>query len=269
MTGTFTNYTASRLARHIFGGEAWNPLSMLYFGLLVGQASKSTNGTEPAGGGYARVAIANTVGNFPNAVDGVKTHSVEIRFPRATANWGTVGQVGIYDSPVGGNLLAWIPLSTAVTVNVNMAKVFDPGNIEVGFSQVTTNLSTSFQNEILNHVFGASAMATRPTLYAAYCTGARSITTPGTEPAVGGYARAAIDNTRQKFAEITPGVIENIDAVLWPTVTADQGTASNLAIFDAASGGNFLAFSSLTSPLLLTVNTIPNMAPGGLHCVIA
>lgn len=58
---------------------------------------------EPSGGGYARVAITNNTTNWPAASNGQKSNGTDILFPVATADWGQVAVVSIWDAETGGN----------------------------------------------------------------------------------------------------------------------------------------------------------------------
>lgn len=72
-----------------------------------------TGGTEVTGGAYARQKVNSDGVTAPywSAVEteaggGHQVRNVQIiTFPDATADWGNVGWVGIYDALTGGNLL--------------------------------------------------------------------------------------------------------------------------------------------------------------------
>jgi hypothetical protein len=61
---------------------------------------------EPAGGGYARPAIANNATNFPAAyIDGnrvLKVNGAAFSWGDPTADWGAAGYVGFFDVLSGG-----------------------------------------------------------------------------------------------------------------------------------------------------------------------
>jgi hypothetical protein len=46
----------------------------------------------------------------------VTSNTAAIEFPQATANWGTVGWIGIEDALTGGNLLYHSPLDASKTI---------------------------------------------------------------------------------------------------------------------------------------------------------
>lgn len=82
-----------------------------------------TGGTEVSGGAYARQAIASSAWNAVST-SGSGLTSIEqitqvnaITFPTATANWGTIVGMGLYDAVSGGNLLEYGDLTTSQVVN--------------------------------------------------------------------------------------------------------------------------------------------------------
>lgn len=94
-----------------------------YAGLKSGTAI-----VEPAGGAYARVAVASSLGNFAGTqgagtttvstgTSGTTSNNNAITFPAPTANWGMVGFVCTYDALTAGNLLLYMPLANTRTIN--------------------------------------------------------------------------------------------------------------------------------------------------------
>jgi hypothetical protein len=69
--------------------------------------------------GYARLAVVNNATNFPAAVAGVKTNAVDFEWPVATANWGTVVGIGVFNAASGGLPVDWFDgvLETIVATN--------------------------------------------------------------------------------------------------------------------------------------------------------
>jgi hypothetical protein len=61
----------------------------------------NTGGVEVSGGSYARQAVTFTVSGTGPAV----ASNGAVTFPTATASWGTIVGVGIYDAVSGGNLI--------------------------------------------------------------------------------------------------------------------------------------------------------------------
>jgi hypothetical protein len=90
----------------------------LYFGLYTDMPdADGTGGTEVAGGSYARVAKTNNNTNFPAAAAGVKSNATAITFATASALWGDVVGVGIFDASSGGLPSYFDELENDRTVN--------------------------------------------------------------------------------------------------------------------------------------------------------
>lgn len=120
MAGSFSDYLEDKLLNHVFGGTSYSPPATLYVGLFTAAPSDSGGGTEVTGGSYARVSLTNNTTNFPNASGTSptsKTNGTTITFPTASANWGIVVAVGIFDASSGGNLICWADLTASKTVN--------------------------------------------------------------------------------------------------------------------------------------------------------
>lgn len=79
-------------------------------------------GVEVTGGSYARQE-----GTF----DSTGANSVQIVFPTASADWGTVVGVGIYDHISSGNFLFAGALSVSRTIRNGDTFRFDVGNLKV------------------------------------------------------------------------------------------------------------------------------------------
>jgi len=104
-TGRYTDYLANKLLDHVFGGGDFTRPATLYIGGL------KAGDVEVSGGSYARVAVTNNGTNFPGASGRAKANANAIPFATATADWGFIEAIGIYDASSGGNLLAKVPLA--------------------------------------------------------------------------------------------------------------------------------------------------------------
>lgn len=128
MTGK-SDYLENKLIDHIFRGRAFTAPTQLWVGLLTAAPTDAGGGTEVTGGSYARAtpgvnsdtAWAATQGGTPAAASsgtgGVTSNPAALTFPAPTANWGVVTHMGIYDAVSGGNLLYWVALTAAKTIN--------------------------------------------------------------------------------------------------------------------------------------------------------
>ena len=118
MPGSKSDYLENKLLDLILGNVSYTIPTTLYFALFTVAPSDSGGGTEVTGGSYARVAVTNNTTNFPAASGGSKGNGTAITWPTATASWGTVLAVGVFDAASGGNLLFWTTISSK-TVDSN------------------------------------------------------------------------------------------------------------------------------------------------------
>lgn len=129
--GSFSNFLELEILDHVFGAAAYTAPATLYFALFTVTPSDSGGGTEVSGGSYARVGMTNNATNFPAASGGAKSNGVAITFPAATAAWGTVVAMGVFDAASGGNLLAWGALTTSKTISNGDTASFPIGDFDV------------------------------------------------------------------------------------------------------------------------------------------
>jgi hypothetical protein len=106
-----SNYLENALINATLRNTSYTSPSVVYLGLYTSDPTDADTGTEVSGGSYARQAIT-----FGAPSNGVTTNTAAIEFPQATANWGTVGWIGIEDALTGGNLLYHSPLDAAKTI---------------------------------------------------------------------------------------------------------------------------------------------------------
>ena len=121
-----TNYLEDKIVNHVFGATTYTKPTNWYVGLLTATPSDSAAGTEVSGGSYARMVCAFTITG-----SGVSqaANTSAITFPTATADWGVVGWIGIYDALSSGNLVAYQNLqksdfSTSTTKTINDGDIF-------------------------------------------------------------------------------------------------------------------------------------------------
>lgn len=103
------------------------------------------------------------------------------------------------------------------------------------------SFSNYLETALLNHAFGGAAFTQPPGLYLALFTAAPGDAGGGTEVAGGSYARQAFSGS---VSGDTFTAAANID---FPAATGAWGTITHVGIFDAASGGNLLAWGVLAA----------------------
>ena len=131
MAGSKSNFLENELLDHVLGAAAYTAPATVYIALFTAAPTDAGGGTEVSGGSYARVSVTNNDTNWPAAASGVKNNGAEITFPTASANWGTIVAMGIFDAASGGNLLFWGDLSQNVVIDTSDTFTFPIGNVEI------------------------------------------------------------------------------------------------------------------------------------------
>ena len=111
--------------------------------------------------------------------------------------------------------------------------------------------ATDFLEQALeDHLFGLASYSAPATMYLALFTAMSSGETgTGTEVTGGSYARLAITNDATSWSR-TSNVITNDNLLEFVTASANWGTATHWALFDASSGGNMLIYGTLDSVVI-------------------
>lgn len=112
-----TNYFANLLINYLFRGDAMTPPATYYLALFTATPSDSGGGTEVAGGAYARLALTRNTTVWAVSTARQMGLSSSGSFVEATANWGTITAVAIFDAATAGNMLWWGPLDSAQIIN--------------------------------------------------------------------------------------------------------------------------------------------------------
>jgi hypothetical protein len=125
----FSNYLENALINATVRNTTFTSPATVYLGLFTSDPTDAGTGTEVSGGSYARQSIT-----FSSPSNGVTSNSAQITFPTATADWGTIGWIGIYDSLTSGNLLYHSPLTTSKIINNGDIFLVGSGNLTLTLS---------------------------------------------------------------------------------------------------------------------------------------
>ena len=124
------------------------------------------------------------------------------------------------------------------------------------------SFSNYLETKVLDHVFGGTAYTAPSTLYLALFTTDSSESATGTEVSGGAYAR-------QTVAFTTSGATtSNTSAVEFPTATANYGTVVAVAVMDASTGGNMLAYAGLSSDKTIETGDVFRVPAGDLDITL-
>jgi len=109
LSNTFETHTLNYLftTTSVTRPTAW------YIALFTSNPAEDASGTEvsTSGTAYARQSATFTVsGNEA-------TNSAAIEFPTATASYGTVTHIGVFDAVSAGNLIAYAALTTSKAID--------------------------------------------------------------------------------------------------------------------------------------------------------
>ena len=124
---SFSNYLETEILDHVFGGAAYTAPATLYLALHTANPDEDGSGAEvsTSGTAYARQTVAfTTSGNTTS-----NTSAVE--YSTATANFGTVTHVGVWDASTAGNLLAYAALTSSKTIETGDVFRVPAGDLDI------------------------------------------------------------------------------------------------------------------------------------------
>ena len=122
----FSNYLENALINAVLRNTSYTSPTTVYVALFTSDPTDAGTGTEVSGGSYARTSVT-----FGSPSNGVTTNSADVTFPTATASWGTVTHIGIYDASTSGNLLFHTPLDVSKTIDSGDIFKISSGNLSV------------------------------------------------------------------------------------------------------------------------------------------
>ncbi len=126
----FSDYWENEILDHLFDKGWYTPPAAIYIALSTADPSDDgTGAAEPAGDSYARSQTSNV--DWAAASGGAVSNADGVEFAQAMAPWGTITHFALYDAAVGGNLLAFGPLTDARTVAAGDTLRFGPGDLTV------------------------------------------------------------------------------------------------------------------------------------------
>ena len=114
-----------------------------------------------------------------------------------------------------------------------------------------SSFSDYLEDALLNHVFRNTALTSPSGTFLALYTAAPNDAGGGTQVSGAGYARQAIT-----FGAPSGGAISNTSPVSFTASGGSYGAVVAVGIFDAVSGGNLLAWDTITSATVNDGDTI-------------
>lgn len=232
-----TTFASHAMLNHLFTATGYTP-GPVWVGLSTTLPTiAGTNVTEPSGGAYGRVLV-----DWDPASGRVITNSDDIIFEAATADWGSMAYLVIYDAETSGNLIGWDDIDNGpIIINETMVMKFKAGDIE--FSLAATGLSTYAANLLLDLIFGGVDFD-RPTLRLGLST-----TTPTdagtsiTEPSGGSYAKVLVPD----WLAAASRTVKNDGPITMPTSSGAWGEITYYFLIDADD--NYIISGALDDPI--------------------
>lgn len=99
--------------------------SAWYVALFTTDPTDAGTGTEVTGGSYARKAVTFNVTND------TAVNAANVLFDTATASWGAISHVAVYDAATGGHLLFHGAASSTKQIDTGDAYLISAGNLSV------------------------------------------------------------------------------------------------------------------------------------------
>jgi hypothetical protein len=121
-----SNYLENALINGTLRATTYTAPAAVYVSLHTADPTDAGTGAEVSGGSYVRRAAT-----FGAPSNGVSTTTADITYPTATADYGTVGWIGIWDALTSGNLLYHTPLNIAKTISTGDTFKIVSGNLTV------------------------------------------------------------------------------------------------------------------------------------------
>ena len=118
------------------------------------------------------------------------------------------------------------------------------------------------EHKLVAHTFSATPYTSPSTVYVALYTVAPTDSTTGTEVSGGGYARQSASFTT------TGNAATNASAIEYPTATGNYGTVVAVAILDASSSGNMLAYATLSASKTISTGDVFRIPAGDLDITL-
>jgi hypothetical protein len=121
-----SNYLENALINATLRATTYSSPAVVYVGLFTSDPTDAGSGTEVSGGSYARRSVT-----FAAPSDGASASNADVTFAQATATWGTITHVGLFDALTSGNLLYHTALDASKLIETNDIFKINSGSLTV------------------------------------------------------------------------------------------------------------------------------------------
>lgn len=132
-TGSLSNYLEANLLDHSVGTSAFTAPANVYLALFTSDPGDDDSGTEVSGGDYARVIVTFTAASTTTDIT-TCANVADVEFAEATASWGTVSHIGVYDADDEGNLLWHGEVTVAKAIGSGDTAIIREGDLVLRLS---------------------------------------------------------------------------------------------------------------------------------------
>jgi hypothetical protein len=124
---SFSNTHENKVLTWTFTADAVTRPTAWYLALFTTDPGETGSGTEvsTSGTAYARQSVAFTV------TDNTASNSAAVEFPTATASYGTVTHVAVFDASTAGNMIAYAALSSSKTIDTGDVLRVPAGDLDI------------------------------------------------------------------------------------------------------------------------------------------
>ena len=124
---SFSNTFETHVLNYVFTTTSVTRPTAWYLALFTSNPAEDASGTEvsTSGTAYARQSATFTVSGD------TASNSAAIEFPTATASYGTVTHVGVYDASTAGNLIAYAALTTSKAIDTGDVFRVPSGDLDI------------------------------------------------------------------------------------------------------------------------------------------
>lgn len=107
---SFTNFAESLTLNYILTTNSVTRPTEFHIGLFTAAPGEAGGGTEVTGGSYVRRPVTFAVsGTAPTLAQ----NPTAVEWPTATANWGVITHVAVFDASSGGNMIDYAMLDSS------------------------------------------------------------------------------------------------------------------------------------------------------------
>lgn len=256
-----TNFFEDIILKTMIGETYTPPQNGVYLALFMSDPGDVGDGGYEANyTGYARQQINFSEPGTYNT--GLAIENLDlITFGECPANYGLVTHVGVMTSALGGDMLLYGQLDTALSLQQGVTPIFRPGSIRWIF---TGNMSNYYRRKIMNIVRGIQCESFQPWL--GFCNG--NPEADGSEFTGYSYARVSINFSQPAQQENGADMVYNQEPITSPESTGNWGTLSYVAIYDAESNGHPFMIIPLGTAFAVTAQTSIGFNTGSLRVSI-